>query len=71
MFWKSLKLSGDSFDEFGLPSITARMTSDSFNVQDFLRMFQSIGVRAPLLFIGGIIVSMIMDGYSTERYLRI
>lgn len=61
LFWKSLKLSGSKFDEFGLPSITARMTSDSYNLQDFIRMFQSIGIRAPLMLIGGIIVSMIMD----------
>ena len=61
LFWKSLKLSGKTFDEFGLPSITSRMTSDSYNVQDFLRMFQSFGIRAPLMLIGGIIVAMIMD----------
>ena len=61
LFWKSLKLSGSKFDEFGLPSITSRMTSDSYNLQDFIRMFQSIGIRAPLMFIGGIVVSMNMD----------
>ena len=61
LFWKSVKLSGNKFDEFGLPSITARMTSDSYHLQDFIRMFQSIGIRAPLMLIGGIVVSMMMD----------
>ena len=61
LFWKSLKLSGKTFDEFGLPSITSRMTSDSYNVQDFIRAFQSFGVRAPLMLIGGIIVAFMMD----------
>ncbi len=61
LFWKSLKLSGNQFDGFGLPSITSRMTSDSYNLQDFARMFQSIGVRAPMMLFGGIIVSMTMD----------
>ena len=61
LFWKSLNLSGKTFDEFGLPSITSRMTSDSYNVQDFTRMFQSFGVRAPLMLIGGIVVAFMMD----------
>ncbi|MGI6071452.1 MAG: ABC transporter ATP-binding protein [Lachnospiraceae bacterium] len=61
LFRKSIRLSGRQFDEFGLPSITSRMTSDSYNLQDFTRMFQSIGIRAPLMLFGGIIVSMSMD----------
>ena len=61
LFWKSLKLSGKKFDEFGLPSITSRTTSDTYNFQDFTRMFQSIGIRAPLMLLGGIAVSLSMD----------
>lgn len=61
LFWKSINLSGTTFDDFTLPSITSRMTSDSYNVQDFSRMIQTIGIRAPLMLIGGIIVSLIMD----------
>lgn len=48
-------------DAFGLPSLTSRMTADSYNVQDFIRTFQTIGVRAPMLLLGGIVVSMVMD----------
>ena len=61
LFYKSMKLSGSKFDEFGLPSITSRMTSDSFNLQDFIRMIQTIGIRAPLMLIGGMIVAFMMD----------
>mgnify|MGYP000187434208 CR=1 FL=1 len=61
LFRKSLLLSGSAFDTFTLPSITSRMTSDSYNLQDFLRSFQSIGIRAPLMLIGGVTVTMIMD----------
>ncbi len=66
LFERSVHLSGGQMDEFGLPSLISRMTSDSYNVQDFMRMFQTIGIRAPLLLIGGLIVSITMDpGLST------
>lgn len=61
LFWHSIHLSGNQMDDFGLPSLISRMTSDSYNVQDFTRMFQTIGVRAPLMLIGGMIISVIMD----------
>jgi ATP-binding cassette subfamily B protein len=61
LFRRSLSLSGSQTDQFGLPSLTSRMTVDSYNVQDFVRLFQSMGVRAPMLLIGGVCVSMTMD----------
>ena len=61
LFWHSVNLSGSQMDEIGLPSLTSRMTADSYNVQDFIRTFQTIGIRAPMLLLGGVIVSMTMD----------
>lgn len=61
LFWKSINLSGNQVDGIGLPSLTSRMTSDSYNLQNFIRMVQTLGVRAPILFIGGITVTLIMD----------
>lgn len=61
LFDKTMNLSGGVFDEFGLPSLTSRMTSDSYNVQNFVRMVQTMGIRAPMLLIGGITVTLIMD----------
>lgn len=61
LFWHSVNLSGSQMDEIGLPSLTSRMTADSYNVQDFIRTFQSMGIRAPMLLLGGIFVSMTMD----------
>ena len=37
LFWKSVNLSGNQLDEFGLPSLNSRMTSDSYNLQSFIR----------------------------------
>ena len=61
LFWKSLGLSGNQVEEFGLPSLNSRMTSDSYNVQNFIRSFQAMGVRAPILLIGGIAITLTMD----------
>ncbi len=61
LFEKTSNLSGSRFDAFGLPSLTARMTSDSYNVQNFIRMAQTLGVRAPIMLIGGVFVTMTMD----------
>jgi len=61
LFWKSINLSGKQFDEFGLPSLTSRMTSDSYNLQNFIQSIQAMGVRAPIMLLGGIIITMTMD----------
>ena len=61
LFQSTISLSSDQFDDFSLPSLTSRMTSDSYNVQNFLRAVQTMGVRAPIMLIGGIIITMTMD----------
>ena len=61
LFNKTISLSGSQFDQFTLPSLTSRMTSDSYNVQNFVRALQTMFVRAPIMLLGGIIVTMTMD----------
>ncbi|MBR4342270.1 MAG: ABC transporter ATP-binding protein [Lachnospiraceae bacterium] len=61
LFEKTMYLDGNQFDETGLPSLISRMTSDSYNVQSFTQQLQSLCVRAPMLLIGGLIMTMLMD----------
>ena len=61
LFTKSINLSGDQLDEIGLPSLISRMTSDSYNVQSFMQITQTIAVRAPILLFGGIFITLSMD----------
>ena len=61
LFQKTVNLSGSQFDGFSLPSLISRMTSDSYNVQSAVQQLQSLCVRAPMLLIGGVAVSLIMD----------
>ena len=61
LFRRTVNLSGSQVDSFGLPSLTSRMTSDSYNVQNFIRFIQSLGIRAPILLLGGIVITLTMD----------
>ena len=61
LFTRTINLSGAQFDAFGLPSLTSRMTSDSYNVQNCVRSMQTLCIRAPILLLGGVIVSLAMD----------
>ncbi len=61
LFHAALNLSGSQMDEIGLPSLISRMTSDSYNVQSFIQSMQTIGIRAPIMLIGGIAITLTMD----------
>ncbi len=61
LFLKTANLSGSQFDTFGLPSLISRMTSDSYNVQSCAQSLQTLCVRAPIMLVGGILITMTMD----------
>ncbi len=61
LFVKTANLSGAQFDAFGLPSLISRMTSDSYNVQSCVQSFQTMCIRAPIMLLGGIAVTLTMD----------
>jgi ATP-binding cassette subfamily B protein len=61
LFSKTLHLSARSTDRFTIPSLESRITSDTYNVQNFIGMMQRMGIRAPILLLGGTIITMLMD----------
>ncbi|MBQ7380049.1 MAG: ABC transporter ATP-binding protein [Clostridia bacterium] len=61
LFAKTMRLSPRQTDKFGIPELETRLTSDTYNIHHFLGMIQRIGVRAPILLIGGIAVSYFLD----------
>ena len=61
LFTKTANLSGAQFDAFGLPSLISRMTSDSYNVQSCVQTLQTLCVRVPMMLLGGICVTLMMD----------
>ena len=61
LFSKTLYLSARSTDRFTIPSLESRITSDTYNVQNFVGMMQRMGIRAPILLLGGSIITLLMD----------
>lgn len=61
LFQKTLNLSARSRDRFTIPSLEARITSDTYNVQNFIGMMQRMGIRAPMLLIGGSVITLLLD----------
>ncbi len=61
LFEKTLYLSAADTDHFTIPSLESRITSDTYNVHNFVSMMQRMGVRAPILLIGGLAISFFMD----------
>ncbi len=48
-------------DELTVPSAESRLTSDTYRVNEFLARGQRLGIRAPSLLIGGVIMMIMMD----------
>ena len=65
LFAKISHLSARKTDEFTVSSLISRLTTDSYNVNDMLVRVQRIGVRAPFLLIGGIIITLTLDTMLT------
>ncbi len=61
LFSKTFYLSARSTDRFTIPSLESRITTDTYNVQNFIGMMQRMGIRAPILLLGGSIITLIMD----------
>lgn len=61
LFSKIMYLSNAQTDSFTKPSLISRMTSDTYNVHQMLGRIQRLGVRAPILLIGGICVTFTLD----------
>lgn len=61
LFRKLQHLSARQMDELTIPSAESRLTSDTYNVNQLLARTQRIGVRAPILLVGGIAMMLSMD----------
>jgi ATP-binding cassette subfamily B multidrug efflux pump len=65
LFEKILSLSGNQLDYFTIPSLESRMTSDTYNIHNMIGMMQRIGVRAPIILIGGILITSTLEPVLT------
>lgn len=71
LFSKIMYLSNRQLDIVTLPSIISRITTDTYNVHNMVGMLQRLGVRAPIMFLGGIIITFTLDPVLTLVMLSV
>jgi len=71
LFNASLHLSCRNADRVTIPSLESRLTSDTYNLHHFIGMMQRIGVRAPLLLLGGVLITLMHDAYLASVMIAI
>lgn len=63
LFTKTLHLSARQTDNFTIASLESRITTDTYNLHHFIGMVQRMGIRAPILMIGGMLITLFMDPF--------
>ncbi|RRD95895.1 ABC transporter ATP-binding protein [Clostridiales bacterium COT073_COT-073] len=61
LFAKVMNLSCTRADAFTIPTLISRLTADTYHVHQLIDRMQRIGVRAPIMLIGGIIVTLLIE----------
>ena len=61
LFHKIMYLSSKQLEELTTPSLISRATSDTYNLHQMFGMMQRLGVRAPIMLLGGIMLSFALD----------
>ena len=65
LYEKINTLSGAQMDKFTVPSLISRMTTDTYNIHQMIGMMQRLGVRAPIILVGGICITATMEPVLT------
>ncbi len=61
LFVKIMYLSTKNIDRFSVSSLESRLTSDTLHIQRMIGFMQRIGIRAPILLVGGVIMTFALD----------
>lgn len=69
LFRKITRLKSSEIDRFTVPSLISRMTTDTYYVYRMTGMMQRIGIRAPILLLGGILITMAQDAVLSSLLL--
>jgi ATP-binding cassette subfamily B protein len=65
LFSKISYLSCAQIDRATIPSLIARLSSDTYNIHRMLSGMQRVGIRAPILLLGGILMTLSLDPVLT------
>lgn len=61
LFSSTLYLSARQTDEVTVPSLVSRLSSDTYNVHNMIGMIQRLGVRVPILLVGGVALTFSVE----------
>ncbi len=61
LYERIIHLSSTQVDGFSIPSLESRLTTDTYNLHQMFGKIQRVGVRAPILLVGGILVTMLLE----------
>lgn len=65
LFERTMRLSPAQTDAFTVESLESRLTGDTYNIHQFINSIQRMGVRAPILLIGGLTITVTLDPVLT------
>ena len=65
LFDKTIRLSDARINAFSVPTLEMRLTGDTYNIHRMVGMMQRMGVRAPILLIGGTVMTAVMEPVLT------
>ncbi len=65
LFSHTIKLSAKDADYFTIPSLESRITSDTYNIHHFTGMCLRMGIRAPIMLVGGMFMTLLIDPVLT------
>lgn len=61
LFSRISYLSCSQIDKFTIPSLESRLTTDTYNIHQMIGMMQRLGVRAPILLLGGVTLTLMLE----------
>lgn len=61
LFAKVFSLSCQQVDAFTVASLESRLTSDTYNIHQMIGMMQRLGIRAPILLLGGMAMTLFLE----------
>ncbi|GAB7305777.1 ABC transporter ATP-binding protein [Enterococcus gallinarum] len=65
LFAKVAYLSIPQIEQVGIPSMVSRLTTDTYNIHQTVGMIQRLGIRAPILLLGGVLITATLDPVLT------
>ena len=71
LFRKVMYLPSAQVDRWTKPTLISRLTTDTYNVHNMISRMQRMGVRSPILLLGGIVMTLTLDPVLASMILSL